>query len=68
MREEEGEDIYCFRVEVCFTKVSMADLGKQLVSDASEFSPDESDGESEQEQLEMLSRGKIRLHKPVNTA
>ena len=32
--EEEGEDVYCCRWDACFTNELIADLGKQLVSDA----------------------------------
>ena len=34
MISEEGEDVYCCRRDAYFTKESIADLGKQLVSDA----------------------------------
>ena len=46
--EEEGEDTYCYRGEVCSTtKESVEDFGSKKVSSYSSFSLDESEGNSE---------------------
>ena len=46
--EEEGEDAYCYRGEVCLTKESsVVDFRSKSISNSSGFSLDESEGNSE---------------------